>query len=198
MSGESSIKKFLPEIFDMEAKGIMQDLIGSPAMMAAMMFATKTQVNVVREYITGVLQECYRTGGLKVLGYNNEDTLYGYAILTGQPQLGPMLYCHKIFVFEEYRGHGLGTELLNAIFDMGQPVGLLCKEELIPFYESAGMKNKGPFNPPDDSGFNSTRYMYTGLFKMMSGDECPEGMPVFMLNDRDVENMIAAMSACSA
>lgn len=198
MSNESSIKKFLPGIFDMEAKGIMLDLIGSPVMMAAMMFATKAQVNVVGEYITGVIEECYRTGGLKVLGYNNEDTLYGYAILTGQPKLGPMLYCHKIFVFEAFRGHGVGTQLLSGVLNMGQPVGLLCREKLIPFYESAGMKNKGLFNPPDGAGFDKTRDMYTGLFKMASCDECPDGMPVFMLNDRDVENMITTMLACNS
>ena len=52
----------LPSIFKNEANGILQDLIGSPALMGMMMFATEDEVEAARNYIIGVFEECYRVG----------------------------------------------------------------------------------------------------------------------------------------
>ncbi|HDR2706071.1 GNAT family N-acetyltransferase [Enterobacter mori] len=184
----------LPSIFKNEANGILQDLIGSPALMGMMMFATEDEVEAARNYIIGVFEECYRVGHLRIMGAGNEGTLFGYALIFGHPSASYSLYCHKIYVNEQYRGNGIGSQLLGGILSLPNEVGLVCSSELVPFYESAGMHFKGNFTVPSDAGFTKSRGMYAGLC-VMSTDNSGEanGLPIFMLNDSDIDNIIQAI-----
>ncbi|MBW6637461.1 N-acetyltransferase, partial [Salmonella enterica subsp. enterica serovar Weltevreden] len=64
----NEIAPHLPLIFENEANGILQDLIGTPALMGMMMFATEEEVIAARSYIIGVFEECYRVGHLRIMG----------------------------------------------------------------------------------------------------------------------------------
>ncbi|MGD8106391.1 GNAT family N-acetyltransferase [Pantoea sp. FN0302] len=96
-----------------------------------------------------------------IFGFTNEGTLFGYALIFAHPSQDLPLYCHKIYVYEQYRGHKIGSKLLAAILDFPNEVGLLCSSDLVPFYESAGMYFKGNFTPPlSDAGVHkNSRYV---------------------------------------
>ncbi|MCM2595198.1 GNAT family N-acetyltransferase [Klebsiella pneumoniae] len=190
----NEIERHLPLILENEANGILQDLIGTPTLMGMMMFATEEEVMAARNYIIGVFEECYRVGHLRIMGAADEGTLFGYSLIFGHPSANYSLYCHKIYVYEQYRGNGIGSQMLTGILSLPNEVGLVCSPDLIPFYESAGMHFKGNFTTPSDAGFTKTRGMYEGLC-VMSTDNSGEtnGLPIFMLNDSDIDNIIQAI-----
>ncbi|HII0394686.1 TPA: GNAT family N-acetyltransferase [Klebsiella pneumoniae] len=190
----NEIERHLPLIFENEANGILQDLIGTPTLMGMMMFATEEEVMAARNYIIGVFEECYRVGHLRIMGAADEGTLFGYSLIFGHPSANYSLYCHKIYVYEQYRGNGIGSQMLTGILSLPNEVGLVCSPDLIPFYESAGMHFKGNFTTTSDTGFTKTRGMYEGLC-VMSTDNSGEtnGLPIFMLNDSDIDNIIQAI-----
>ncbi|WP_201720608.1 GNAT family N-acetyltransferase [Klebsiella pneumoniae] len=169
----NEIERHLPLIFENEANGILQDLIGTPTLMGMMMFATEEEVMAARNYIIGVFEECYRVGHLRIMGAADEGTLFGYSLIFGHPSANYSLYCHKIYVYEQYRGNGIGSQMLTGILSLPNEVGLVCSPDLIPFYESAGMHFKGNFTTPSDAGFTKTRGMYEGLC-VMSTDNSGE------------------------
>ncbi|WP_164708105.1 GNAT family N-acetyltransferase, partial [Pseudomonas viridiflava] len=114
-----------------------------------------------------------------------------YAIFFVHPDTSSSRYCHKIFVFEPYRGHGIGTQLLNGVLDYSQGTCLLCNHDLIPFYERAGLEFKGDFTPPTaQQGFALTRDMYVAL-AIMGSPGIEGSSPVFMLNDDDIKQLLA-------
>lgn len=196
-SANNEITPFLPSIFENEATGILQDLIGTPALMHMMMFATESQIKAARNYIIDVFEECNNAGHLQVMGFSNEGVLYGYAMIFVHPSRGQISYCHKIFVYEPYRGNGLGSGLLAEILSHPNGVGLLCSSDLVPFYESAGMTFKGDFIAPNTKGFQQTHSMYSGLCMMTNRDNTEaEGMPIFMLNDDDIGKIVKIMDDC--
>ncbi|MEY0728906.1 GNAT family N-acetyltransferase [Providencia rettgeri] len=192
----NEIAPHLPSIFENEANGILQDLIGYPHLMVMMMFATEEEVKAARSYIIGVFEECYRVGHLRIMGYTDEGTLFGYCLIFGHPSANYSLYCHKIYVYEQYRGNGIGSQMLAGILTLPNEIGLLCSPDLVPFYESAGMHFKGNFTTPSDACFTKTRGMYAGLC-VMSTDNSDEanGLPIFMLNDSDIDNIIQAIAS---
>ncbi|MDI2145047.1 GNAT family N-acetyltransferase [Pseudomonas sp. ITA] len=185
------IETFLPTILENEAKGILSDLLVQPAL--AMHFMGSSEAQTVRtiSHVVGILEECYRAGHLKIAASQQDGRLYGYAMFFVHPDPSMSLYCHKIFVFEPYRGHGLGKQLLSGVLHYSQGTCLLCRHDLVPFYERSGMEYKGDFTPPTaQQGFALTRDMYAGLAIMGSpgGDGAS---PVFMLNDEDIKQLIA-------
>ncbi|WP_017345645.1 GNAT family N-acetyltransferase [Pantoea sp. A4] len=195
-STELNIKEYLPEIFESEAAGILQDLFFTPALAPLMMFATEAQVAVAKKYIVDVFDECYTAGHLKVLGVAGEGALYGYAMLFCQPNM-ELYYCHKIFVYEQYRGNGIGSDLLRHLLSQSFNFGLICLPDLVPFYKSAGLIYSGEFITPHDDEFKNARNMYLGLSVMRSADSTA-GLPVFLLNDNDIRKMTELIVKCKA
>lgn len=141
------VDTFLPTIFENDAKGILADLLAQPALAMHFMDFSKTETMRAIRHVVGILEECYRAGHLKVAVSHENGRLYGYAIFFVHPDPSISRYCHKIFVFEPYRGHGIGTQLLNGVLDYSQGTCLLCNHDLIPFYERAGLQLKGDFTP---------------------------------------------------
>ncbi|HBL7242152.1 TPA: GNAT family N-acetyltransferase [Serratia marcescens] len=189
----NEIAPHLSSIFENEASGILQDLIGTPTLMGMMMFATEEEVKAARSYIIGIFEECYRVGHLRIMGSADDGALFGYALIFGHPSENYSLYCHKIYVYEQYRGNGIGSLLLGGILALPNEVGLVCSSDLVPFYESAGMHFKGNFTTPSDGGFTKTRGMYAGLCVMSTDSGEANGLPIFMLNDSDIDNIIQAI-----
>lgn len=188
------VKPYLPKIFENEAGGILQDLAFVSDLAPLMMFSTEAQVTAAKKYIIGVFEECYAAGHLQIMGAAGEETLYGYAMIFRYPG-AQLYYCHKVYVYEQYRGNGIGSQLLGGLLSQQFDIGLICLPELVPFYESAGMTCKGAFIAPEADGFKNARGMYAGLSVMCSGDSA-SGLPVFLLNDSDIKNMVAAIVMC--
>lgn len=182
---------FLAQCFENDAKGILQDLLGNPALaMHFFGFSEEDTWKAIR-HVQGILEECYRTGHLKVAMSHEGSCLYGYALIFEHPDPSFPRYCHKIFVYEKYRGHGIGTQLLQALPHDSRGTCLICREELVPFYEKAGFELKGEFTPPGEQhGFGLTHCMYTGLMVMGSPSTGTDA-PVFMLNDQDIKQLMA-------
>lgn len=59
------------------------------------------------------------------MGFTNEENLFGYALIFGNPSENFPLYCHKIYVYEQYRGNRLGSKMLAEILAFPNEVGLL-------------------------------------------------------------------------
>lgn len=192
----NEMEPYLPSIFENEANGIVQDLTFTPALMGVMMFASEEEVKAARNYIITIFEECYRAGHLRIMGAGDEGVLFGYALLFRNPLANYPLYCHKIFVYEQYRGNGIGSQLLRGVLALSNQVGLICAPDLVPFYESAGMHFKGNFNTPSDANFTKTRGLYAGLCVMSTNNSSETtDLPIFMLNDSDIDNIIQAIAS---
>lgn len=193
-SAALDMKPYLPEIFEYEAGGILQDLAFVSDLAPLMMFATEAQITAAKKYIVGIFEECYADGSLQIMGVLGDDACYGYAMIFRYPG-AQLYYCHKIFVYEQYRGNGIGSHLLDGLLSQPNDIGLLCFPDLVPFYESAGMNYHGGFVAPETDGFRNAHGMYAGLSVMCTADTVA-GLPVFLLNDSDIKNMVAAIVTC--
>lgn len=185
------IESFLPKIFSNEAKGILADLATLPALFLDFMGFTEAQTNQAIGHIVGIFEECYRAGHLKVAVSHEDGRLYGYAMIFVHPDPSVSRYCHKIYVFEQYRGHGIGTQLLNGLLTDSAATNLLCSTDLITFYERAGLEQKGDFVPPTaQQGFEFSRGLYLDL-TVMGRAGSGTSTPVFFLNDDDIKQLLA-------
>ncbi|MEX5509222.1 GNAT family N-acetyltransferase [Pseudomonas paralactis] len=190
VSEQELIEAFLPVILDNEAKGVLQDLLGHPSLALHFITFDETDTRKAIRHVQGILEECYRAGHLKVAMSHENGRLYGYALLFEHPDPTIPRYCHKIFVFKQYRGHGIGTQLLQALTLDTRGSCLLCSNELIPFYESVGLEVKGTYTAPGaQQGFAFTRDLYTGL-TIMGSPSAGSFAPVFMLNDQDIKQLM--------
>lgn len=185
------IETFLPTIFENDAKGILSDLLGQPWLAKHLMACSVAQKKRAIRHVVGILEEYYHAGHLKIAVSHQDGRLYGYAMFFVHPDPAMSRYCHKVFVFKLYRGHGIGSQLLSGVLDYSQGACLLCSHDLISFYESAGLEFKGSFTAPTaQQGFALTRDMYADLALM--GSPGTEGLsPVFMLHDDDIKQLLA-------
>lgn len=91
-------------------------------------------------YITSVLDECYKPGYLRIATFHNNQDLYGYAKLLVHPAPNFPKYLHKIYIKEEYRRNGIGKQILTALLTDDSKISLLCTLENILFYEKYGFQ----------------------------------------------------------
>lgn len=190
VSEQELIGTFLPVILENDAKGILQDLLGNPSLALHFLVFDETDTRKAIRHVQSILEECYRAGHLKIAMSHEDGRLYGYALLFEHPDPSIPRYCHKIFVFKQYRGHGIGTQLLKALTLDARGSCLLCSNELIPFYESVGLEVKGTYTAPSaQQGFAFTRDLYTAL-TIMGSPSAGSFAPVFMLNDQDIKQLM--------
>ncbi|MEX5591454.1 GNAT family N-acetyltransferase [Pseudomonas orientalis] len=191
LSDQQLIDTFLPQILENEAKGVLQDLLAQPTLAMQFLFFSEKATRKAIKHVVGIFDECYRAGQLKVAMSHENGCLYGYALLFVHPDPNVPRYCHKIFVFPDFRGHGIGSQILNALIDDPRDTALLCGYDLIDFYENAGLEQKGAFAAPGkQQGFALTQGMYADLVVMGTrGASVAAG--VFMLNDDDVKALLA-------
>lgn len=188
------IDTFLPQILENDAKGILHDLLAQPGL--AMQFLGFSEEGALKaiKHVQGILEECYRAGHLKVAISHEDGRLYGYALLFVHPDPAFPRYCHKIFVYEQYRGHGVGSQILTMLLDDPRGTCLLCRDDLVPFYEKAGLEFNGGFVAPGaQQGFALTNGLYTNLV-IMGTPGAGSPAPVFMLNDLDIKQLLAFAS----
>ncbi|QVL18966.1 GNAT family N-acetyltransferase [Pseudomonas qingdaonensis] len=190
-SDQQLIDTFLPQILENEAKGVLQDLLAQPILAMQFLFFSEEATQKAIKHVAGIFDECYRSGHLKVAMSHENACLYGYALLFVHPDPNVPRYCHKIFVFPEFRGHGIGSQILSALIEDPRDTSLLCGYDLIDFYENAGLEQKGAFTAPGkQQGFALTQGMYADLVVMGTrGANVAAG--VFMLNDDDVKALLA-------
>ncbi len=182
-----------PHIFEQEATGLLSDLMGCPEIGMMMMLSDEDGLKKAKNYIIGVLNECYTLGHLKLAAICNTpdaDKILGYAVIFQRPGYPDTCYCHKIYVYEQYRGQGIGSQLLGDLMAQFKGMGLVCFPDKIPFYTRAGMRTLGALPVPDDEFFRLTKHIYIGLSMMVYGDMPRNEVPVFMLNDNDVKAII--------
>lgn len=190
-SDEQLIKTYLPHILENEAKGLLQDLLVQPALAMQFFDFSEEATRKAIRYVVAVFDECYRAGQLKVAMSHENGRLYGYALLFVHPDPSVPRYCHKIFVYREFRGHGLGSQILKALIDDPRDTTLLCSHDLVDFYEKAGLEQKGAFAAPGkQQGFALTQGMYADLV-VMGTPGASKAAGVFMLNDADVQQILA-------
>lgn len=189
------IDSFFPLIFETEARGLLQDLMVQPALMVHFLSITEVQAERCMDFIKGILVECYQQGHLKVALSHQDGVLHGFALVMVHPDSSYSRYLHKIHVFKQFRGNGIGSKMLQMLLEGGQPVSLLCSADLVPFYERAGMHHMGGYPAPDaHRGFALTRGMYLDL-ELMGSDEEGGVAPVFMLNDNDVRQLLEILAS---
>lgn len=191
LSDQQLIDTFLPQILENEAKGLLQDLLVQPTLALQFLAFSEEATRKAIKHVVGIFEECYRSGHLKVVISHENGRLYGYALLFVHPDPSVPRYCHKIFVYREFRGHGLGSQILQMLIDDPRDTTLLCGYDLIEFYEKAGLAQKGAFTAPgEQQGFALTQGMYADLVIMGTpGANVAAG--VFMLNDDDVKQLLA-------
>tara|TARA_R110001583_G_scaffold43548_7_gene138561 strand:+ start:1546 stop:2115 length:570 start_codon:yes stop_codon:yes gene_type:complete len=176
---------FLDEIFEIEASGMLSDIMFSTFMMTLLMDFDESKHKAATNYIIGILKECYKAGHLNVSIQHEGETLYGFALFFIAPN-HDATYLHKIFVYEQYRGHGIGTSILKSIITPENTVNLVCSGDKIDFYKRNGFHFVQPFEIPENENFKLSKNLYTGLSVMTSSTDALEA-PIFFLNDNDLK-----------
>lgn len=194
------IEPFLPQIFEQEACGMMTDLMGCPSIGIHLMTADEAGVLKVKQYIIDIFYDYYRLGLLRIAAMQKmpeQDELMAYAMLITRPGATHIACIHKIYVYEPYRGQGIGKQLMeDVVLQAGfKGLALVCRPELIPFYKKHGFKAVGGvFTVPDEGQFSMTQFMYAGLERMAQGNVPASEFPIFMLNDVDAKAMIKLLN----
>lgn len=181
---------FLPDILDVEAKGLLADISLAPKLLPHFMFLDKPQIDAAIEYVKGIFMECYRAGHMRVAVSHHEDVLYGYAMFFELPDGQSPRYIHKIFVHEPYRAQGIGRQLLEALIADPRGVALLTPEKNIAFYEKFGLEDYGVHELPANANFELSLGLYSDLY-LMSDREHETGAPIFLLNDNDIRRILS-------
>ncbi|KAB7660445.1 GNAT family N-acetyltransferase [Plesiomonas shigelloides] len=182
---------FINEIYDLEAVGMLSDLALRPNLFLDFLsFEELNRKNAIA-YIKSVLAECYKCGHLRVAISHQDEELYGYAMMFTLPDPKYPKYLHKIYVKEQYRGHGLGSQILKAFSENEPRISLLCPEDKISFYEKHGFHLVQEYGIPENENFLLSKGLYSGLYLMNNHTETL-GAPIFLLNDRDIIKIIGA------
>lgn len=187
---EDEIAVFLPQILDNEAKGILSDLALQPNLAFEFLDFTLDDTFRAIKHVVGIFEECLHAGNVRVIVSHLDGAIYGYALVFIHPDPKIAAYCHKIFVYEEYRGRGIGRQILSGVIQAFPKVVLICSPELCPFYAKAGLKNKGEFSVPQSQRFDLSSGLYDGL-AIMSTVETSGSEPIFLLNNDDIRALIA-------
>lgn len=175
---------FLNEIFEIEAQSMLSEIMTSTVMISLLIdFDEKRHAEAI-DYIINVLKECYKAGHLQVAIQHEGETLYGFAMLFIHPH-HKAAYLHKIFVYEHFRGNGLGTSILNSLTASGNTINLICPDSKIGFYENNGFNYVQSFEMPDSDNFKLSKGLYAGLSVMTNSTDSLEA-PIFFLNDDDL------------
>jgi hypothetical protein len=176
---------FLDEIFNIEAEGMLSDILTSTAMISFLIDFDEEKQKEAIKYIIDVFKECYKAGHLKVAIQHEHENLYGFALLFVHPQHSAT-YLHKIFVYDQYRQNGLGTNILRNLTDSWSSVNLICTENKFNFYKQNGFHYVQPFEVPENDNFKLSKGLYSGLSVMTSSKSALEA-PIFFLNDNDLK-----------
>lgn len=187
------IDEFLPEIFEREAKGYLTDALTIPAVVMRSFALDEAQSLAAVAFVANVFREVYQQGGLKVAGLVQDRTLYGYALVFAQPNAPHLpVYLHKIFVMEQYRGQGLGRQMMESMMDAFGAIALLCPPDKVGFYKRLGFVAM-EYDRPQDANFRLSQHLYSDLVLMTNNIEA--GMaPFFLLNDNDLYGALGMSS----
>lgn len=179
------IDEFLPEIFEREAKGYLVDALTIPTVATHSFGMDEAQAHAAVTFVADIFKEVYQQGGLKVLGAIENRILYGYALVFAEPNAPELpVYLHKIFVMEQYRGQGLGRQLMEAMLETFGSMTLLCPADKVSFYASLGFVEQG-YSRTQDPNFKLSKHLYSELVLMTNAPDA--GMAsLFLLNDKDL------------
>lgn len=180
---------FLNEIFDLESSGMLSDLALSPSLFTYFIAFDEDNRKNALSYIIQALDECYKAGHLRIAISHNDQELYGYAMLFVHPDPKFPKYLHKIYLNEDFRGHGIGAKILTSIAENEPKICLLCPSNKVAFYEKYGFHFTQPFEVPEDENFLLSKGLYSELCVMNNHNE-KLGAPIFFLNDRDIKNIV--------
>ena len=179
------IDEFLPEIFEREAKGYLADALTIPAVALESLALDEAKSLAAVAFVANIFKEVYLQGGLKVVGMVQDGMLFGYALVFAHPNAPHMpVYLHKIFVMKQYRGQGLGRQLMESMMDAFGAIALLCPIDKIGFYEGLGFVEMG-YDRPQDENFRLSQHLYSDLVLMTNNAEANMA-PFFLLNDNDL------------
>lgn len=189
---EYSTDYFLNEIYALESEGMLSDLVVSPSLITHFTFFGEGYRENALAYIVSVLDECYKAGHLRIAISHNDQELCGYAMLFVLPDSKSPKYLHKIYVKEEFRGHGIGGEMVTSLAENEPMICLLCPSDKVAFYEKYGFHFTHPFEVPEGDNFILSKGLYSELCVMKNYNEAnePLGVPIFLLNDTDIKNII--------
>ncbi|GLX89831.1 hypothetical protein Pfra02_24000 [Pseudomonas fragi] len=118
LADQQLIDTFLPHILENEAKGVLQDMLAQHALAMQPLFFSEEATRKAIKHVVVILTIAIGlgwAGQLKAAISHKDGCLYGYALLFVHPNPSVPRYCHKIFVFPDYRGHNIGSQILNAL-----------------------------------------------------------------------------------
>lgn len=180
---------FLKEIYRLESAGMLSDLALSPSLFTHFIAFDEHDREKALSYIISVLDECYKAGHLRIAISHIDQELYGYAMLFVYPDPKLPKYLHKIYVKEEYRGHGLGEQILTSLAENEPKICLLCPSDKVAFYKKYGFHFTQIFHIPESDNFHLSKGLYTELCVMNNHNETL-GAPIFLLNDKDIKIIV--------
>ncbi len=178
---------FNNEIFKIEAKSLLQDLMLNTILFQYYRNIDTEKINKIIDYIKNIFNEYHKLKQLHILTYCNDKTLYGYSLSFIHNKING-LYLHKIHVNEQYRNRGIGTSILKALQNENCKITLLCLKKKEKFYIKNGFHYVKPFPMLNYENYKLSRKIYNGL-SLMSNNKEKNDISIFLLKDIDINNI---------
>lgn len=182
-------KKTLNEIFEIEANCILQKIQMIPSLLPYFINFNDTKRERAIVHIMNLLKVRYTDGVINVsVKIDDENQQLQSHALWFIPDKHKGIYLHKIYVHEEYRGKGVGTDILNAMHEKHGNVSLLCPADKTEFYKKNGFKVLSAFKTPSDKNLQLISELYNGLL-VMTNSKQPVPAPIYLLDDNDLKKV---------
>ena len=184
---ENTKDRIKNEIFGIEAKGLLQDLMLNTVLVQYHKDMDINKMNQIIDYIKNIFKKYDKLKQIHLLTDFNSHTLCGYSLSFIHNESNS-LYLHKIYVQEAYRKKGIGTKILKELQSYNCKITLLCSKKTEQFY----IKNKFyfiesfPISKYED--YKLSRKIYNGL-SIMSNINENNNVPIFLLKDIDINNI---------
>lgn len=175
----------LNAVLDNEAEALIESLCSTEKLRFFQEDFTPQLQASGTKYVRTLLSDSIDSGDAIVIIATSGDTFIGYALLFKLDGENRSRHLHRIFVFDEYKGRGVGTEILNILRTQYAPFTFLSKAEDVAFYQKNGFHQRGRHILPETGEFVLSSDTYGDLISMGSEADI-EQATAFSLNDSDI------------
>lgn len=180
-----------------ESQSMLTDLVDTKIGLS-LFLGNSESVKKARGIISEILVEELLSGILNiiVLMDNEKNNLMGYAVIVSAADKYSPVFLQKIWVADEYRGQGLGRNLIKQIAAKSKAkINALVVGDSIGFFKRMGFKDRGFYGGivTNNPKFSKLDGIYRGTALMTLNVSKKTGIGAFLLTDDDLSNISKAL-----
>jgi hypothetical protein len=190
-----SSSPIIQKVLYTEATAMMGDLLDTK--LAPLLFSTtKDGAYAAIRKVAATLAEEVNAGHLYVLAVQPDasEDLAAYSIVVPQSKATDPVFIQKIWVREDLRGYGMGSDMMKVIHE-NAPAGItaLVKPSAVGFFEKQGLINFGNFGGINDNGnFSLSNGLYASTITMATNEK-NKAARMFVIPDDELRLVMETM-----